>query len=175
MATQPIPLSGESAEFLAATADVPEILGDSAAPPTHPDGTPLQPGEVQIVAMPLSVSIIATTFGTLFAFIGARLGEDGKFWELEEQEKNALATAWLPYLNPLWEKWVSGADPNLMMALLMTTITVGPRLIRTNALLASRTASTVTGKSGALSSSQGQPVPASQQKPTDLSPQPIVA
>ena len=141
-----------AAEFLAATADVPETLGE-AAPAPGSEGA--QPGEVTAMVVPLSLGVIATTFGTLFAFIGARLGEDGKFWELEEPEKNALAAAWLPYLNPLWQKWASGADPNLMMALLMTAITVGPRLVRTNALLASRTASTGTGKSGASSLSPG--------------------
>jgi hypothetical protein len=161
MATQPVNLSGEGSAFFAATADVPETLGDAA--PQGVDAGEL--GAPQPVVGGLTVEAVAMAFGTIFAFVGARLGEDGKFWELQDAEKAGLATAWLPVLNPLWQKWVSGADPNLVMALLITGVTIGPRLVRTNALLASRTESTETERSGASSSSPGRPAVVSQLKP----------
>jgi hypothetical protein len=115
------------------------------------------------------------TFGTVFELVAAKAGPEGEYWRLQDAEKNNLASAWLPVLNPLWAKWCAGLDPGLALALGMTAMTIAPRLVRANALRGSQTASTATAKSGASSSSPDQPAPVNQPKQIDLSAMPADA
>lgn len=161
-ANEPVNLTGDAAAFAAATADVPETLGDA---PLRPDGTPMQPGDVQVAAFQLGPEVLEITFGTIFDLIANRLGEEGAFWKLQDAEKKTLASVWLPVLNPLWAKWVGEADPGLVLALICTTATLAPRLMRESARRGLSTGSTETAKSGVSSSSPGRPVPVSPPRP----------
>jgi len=152
-------------EFLNATADVPETLG--GAVPGQPVAGEVAPQSP--VAGMLTADALAMTFGTVFELVAAKAGPEGEYWRLQEGEKKGLAEAWLPVLGPLWAKWCTNLDPGLALALGMTAMTIGPRLVRANANRASQTASTETAKSGASSSSQGQPAPGNPPKQIDLS------
>jgi hypothetical protein len=158
---QPTNLSGESAAFFAATADVPDTLGE-------PGPQPVDAGELgtaQPVVGGLTVEALEMTFGMAFGMIGARIGEEGKFWELQDLEKRQLALAWHPILSPLWAKWMADTDGAIVAAVLCTAMTVAPRLMQDSARRASLTASTATGKSGDSSLSQGLPVLVNPLKP----------
>jgi hypothetical protein len=155
-------------EFLDATASVPETLGATASDNPVAE-VPLAPG-VTLVAGALTAEALEMTFGTAFELIAARVGSpEGDYWRLQDGEKKGLAQAWLPVLSPLWAKWCTNLDPGLALALGMTAMTLGPRLVRANASRASQTANTATAKSGASSSSPDQPAPANPPKQIDLS------
>jgi|SRR6185437_5435639 len=157
--------------FLNATADVPETLGGAAGQPVA-----VEPAAQSPMAGMLTAEALEMTFGTAFELIAARIGSpEGDYWRLQDGEKKGLAQAWLPVLGPLWAKWCTNLDPGLALALGMTAMTIGPRLVRANASRASQTASTETAKSGASSSSQDQPAPVNQPKQIDLSAMPVDA
>lgn len=161
VATETANLTGDAAAFAAATAEVPETLGDA---PVDAQGQAITGPVVQFAG--LSPEILEVTFGTVFDLIANRLGEDGAFWKLQDAEKKTLANVWLPVLNPLWAKWVGEADPGLVLALICTTATLAPRLMRESARRGLQMGSTETGKSGDSFSSPGRPVPVSPQRPT---------
>jgi hypothetical protein len=141
---EPVNLGGEAARFAAATADVPDTLG--SGDPKFGDMTQAEVNQPAIGG--LTVEALELTFGMGFAMIAGRIGEDGKFWELQDGEKKQLASVWHPVLAPLWAKWIGETDGAIVAAVLCTVMTVAPRLVRDNARRASRTASTATAKSG---------------------------
>lgn len=155
-------LSGAAVDFMQSTADIPDTLGESGT--QQVDAGQLQ--QPQPVVGGLSVEAVEMTLGMAFGMIAARIGEDGTFWELQPEEKRNLAAVWHPILAPLWAKWMQDTDGAIVAAVMMTAMTIGPRLMRESVRRASQTANTATAKSGVSFSLQGQPAPANQPKQT---------
>lgn len=161
-------LTGEAAQFAAATAHIPDTISGA------PEGTQAQETGTEVQGQPveqpgLSPEMMATAMGLPFALVAMLMGEGAEFWNLSEFEKKQLGELWHGILNPIWIRWIGEAGGPLVLAVSVTAMTVVPRVLRERARRASLTASTETAKSGDSSSSPDQPAPVNQLKPIDLS------
>lgn len=150
-----------ASDFLTATAHIPEMFGDDAAPGAAPVGDVLPPVEKY------TAEYIGNLLGTPFALIPMFV-KKGEFWPLSEQEKRQLGVVWQPILKPLLEKHPE-LDAVWVMAVVTTIPIITMRLAREKLRQAELTASTETAKFGDSPSSPAQPGAASPGRPIDLS------
>ena len=156
-------LSPEQADFAARTIDIPDSLGTTipgAIPGTDPNALPqpvpggaLTPAAIKMTLEQLSMLIAGTV-------------KDGGFWQLQSAEAQSLADVWHPILAPLWDRWMATTDGNLLPALMVTMMSLAPRVAQEVARRASLTASTGTVKSGASQPFSDQPGAENLPRPT---------
>lgn len=165
-------LTGAASDFAFRTADIPDTLGTVAS---GPDGAVLDPAASPVpTGGALTPTAIKVTLEQLFRLI-AESGKGRDFWLLQSEEAQSLADVWHPILAPIWERWLSQTDGNLLPALMVTAMSLGPRVVREVSSRVGQTGSTATAKSGASQPFSDLPAAGNQPRPTDSSLMPSVS
>ena len=157
-------------DFEQLNADIPLNIGEGEViPPGGGAGAP------QPMAPPVGIelSVLTMTFGILFDMFAMMAGKGGEFWALSEQQKNNLGSVWLGPVNDLLAAWGYSGNGKLELAIVMTVVTIGPRLALEKKRRESGRDTTATASSGASHSSAAPPAPESPDSPIDLSPEAI--
>ena len=156
------PTPGTEPDFAARTIDIPDTLG--TAPIPGAPGDPLaEPQPVSGGA--LTPAAIKMTLEQLSSMVAGNV-KDGGFWKLQSAEAQSLADVWHPILAPLWDRWMATTDGNLLPAIMVTMMSLAPRLAQEVARRASLTASMETAKFGESQPFSDQPGAANLPRPT---------